>query len=138
MMTSWLMQPPYLVAVILHWPGTLVLARVALTSAYLLGGFTKLFNFPGAVTEQEQFGLRPGALWAIISIAIELGGSALIISGVLVWLGAGALGVLTLIATLLADRFWTLRGQARFVAVNTFFEHLGLVAGFVLAAILAS
>jgi uncharacterized membrane protein YphA (DoxX/SURF4 family) len=137
-MAAWLTQPPYLVAVILHWPGTLVLARIALTSAFLLGGFTKLFNFKGAIAEQETFGLRPGAFWAIVSIIIELGGSALVISGVLVWLGAGALGVLTLIATLLADRFWTLRDKARFVAVNTFFEHLGLVGGFVLAAILAS
>jgi uncharacterized membrane protein YphA (DoxX/SURF4 family) len=133
----WLTQPPYLVASILHWPGTLVLARIALTSAYILGGFTKLFNFKAAIAEQEQFGLRPGAFWAVISIIIELGGSALVISGLLVWLGAGALGVLTLIATLLADRFWTLQGQTRFVAVNTFFEHLGLIAGFVLAAILA-
>jgi uncharacterized membrane protein YphA (DoxX/SURF4 family) len=137
-MAAWLTQPPYLVALILHWPGTFLLARVALTSAYLLGGFTKFFNFKGAIAEQEQFGLRPGALWAIVSIVIELGGSALIISGVLVWLGAGALGVLTLVATLLADRFWTLQGQERFVAVNTFFEHLGLIAGFVLAATLAS
>jgi uncharacterized membrane protein YphA (DoxX/SURF4 family) len=137
-MAPWLTQPPYLVAFVLHWPGTWVLARVALTSAYLLGGFTKLFNFRSAIAEQEQFGLRPGALWAIISITIELSGSALVISGVLVWLGAGALGVLTLVATLLANRFWVLQGQARFVALNTFFEHIGLIAGFVLVAILAS
>ena len=137
-MTAWLTQPPYLIAEILHWPGTMVLARIALTSAFILGGFTKLFNFKSAIAEQEQFGLHPGVFWAILSIIIELGGSALVISGVLVWLGAGALGVLTLIATALADRFWTLQGQARFVAVNTFFEHLGLVGGFVLAAILAS
>jgi hypothetical protein len=26
------------------------------------------------------------------------------------------------------------QGQARFAAINTFFEHLGLIAGFVLAA----
>ena len=136
-MASWLTQPPFPVAPILHWHGTLVLARIVLCSAYILGGFTKLFNFKGAIAEQEAFGLRPGALWAVVSIAVELGGSALIIFGVLTWLGAGALGVLTLIATVLADRFWTLQGQARFVAMNTFFEHLGLIAGFVLAAILA-
>jgi len=129
---------PHIIAAILHWPGTLLLARVALTSAYILGGCTKLFNFRAAIAEQEQFGLRPGAFWACVSIIIELGGSALIISGILVWLAAGALGVLTLIATLLADRFWTLQGQPRFIAINTFFEHLGLVGGFVLAAILAA
>jgi len=28
-------------------------------------------------------------------------------------------------------------GQARFIALNSFFEHLGLIGGFALAAILA-
>jgi uncharacterized membrane protein YphA (DoxX/SURF4 family) len=130
-------QTPFLVAAILHWPGTWIAARIALTSAYVLGGLTKLLNFSGAIAEQEAFGLRPGKLWACISILIEFGGSALVISGYFVWVGAGALGVLTAIAMLLADRFWTLQGQARFAAANTFFEHLGLIAGLALAAILA-
>jgi uncharacterized membrane protein YphA (DoxX/SURF4 family) len=38
-------------------------------------------------------------------------------------------------ATLIALRFWELpQGQERFMAANAFFEHLGLVGGFLLVA----
>jgi uncharacterized membrane protein YphA (DoxX/SURF4 family) len=128
---------PRWVDAILDWRWTWLLARVALTGAYLLGGVTKLANFPAAVAEQEHFGLHPGWLWAALSIVVEIGGPILVISGRWVWLGAGALGALTAVATFVANDFWNLHGQARFAATNNFFEHLGLIAGFVLAALLA-
>jgi uncharacterized membrane protein YphA (DoxX/SURF4 family) len=56
-------------------------ARLALTSAYLPGGLTKLFNFSVAIAEQERFGFRPGWLWAALTTLIELGGSVLVLSG---------------------------------------------------------
>jgi uncharacterized membrane protein YphA (DoxX/SURF4 family) len=133
-----LARSPSWVEAILAWRGTALLARIALTSAYLLGGLTKLADFPAAVAEQEHFRLYPGALWAVLAIIVELGGSVLVISGRLVWFGAGALGVLTAITCLVADHFWTLEGQARAMALNGFFEHIGLVAGFVLVAMTAA
>jgi len=128
---------PRFVDATLSWRGTPVVARVALASAYLIGGVAKLADFPAAVAEQEHFGLTPGWLWASLAIAVELLGSALVISGRLVWLGAGALGVLTAVAMLTANNFWALEGAARFAAFNAFFEHLGLIGGFVLVAVLA-
>jgi uncharacterized membrane protein YphA (DoxX/SURF4 family) len=135
-MLTWLKQDPAWVSEILHWQWVLFVARLALTSAYLLGGVTKLFRFPAAVAEQERLGLRPGWLWAGLSILIELGGSALILSGYLVWLGAGVLGVLTAIAMLTADNFWAKSGEERLTQANTFLEHLGLIGGFVLIALI--
>jgi uncharacterized membrane protein YphA (DoxX/SURF4 family) len=38
---------------------------------------------------------------------------------------------------LVANDFWSMTGQDRFMALNTFFEHLGLIAGFVLVSIRA-
>jgi uncharacterized membrane protein YphA (DoxX/SURF4 family) len=67
-------------------------ARVALVSAFLIGGLTKLSDVTAAVAEQEHFGFRPGGLWATLAITVELGGSALVVLGRLVWLGAGGLG----------------------------------------------
>jgi uncharacterized membrane protein YphA (DoxX/SURF4 family) len=106
-------------------------------SAYLIGGVNKLFDFTAAVAEQEHFGLHPAWLWAVLAIVIEIGGSLLVVAGRLVWLGAGSLGVLTFVAMLVANNFWSMAGQDRFVALNTFFEHLGLIAGFVLVSIRA-
>jgi uncharacterized membrane protein YphA (DoxX/SURF4 family) len=131
-------RDPHWVDAILDWRGTWLAVRIALSSAYVLGGMTKLANFSGAVAEQEHFGLTPGWLWASLAILVELLGSALVISGRLVWLGAGALGVLTAIATLTANRFWTMDGDARFTATNAFFEHVGLIAGFVMVALIAA
>lgn len=97
----------------------------------------KLGDFQGAVTEQEHFGLRPGWLWATVAIVVELGGSALVILDRWVWFGTGGLGVLTAVAMLTANDFWTMTGRDRFMALNSFFEHLGLIAGLVLVAILS-
>ena len=58
--------------------------------------------------------------------------------GRLVWLGAGGLGVLTAIAMLTANDFWHLIGHDRFITLNAFFEHLGLIAGLVIVSIHAA
>jgi uncharacterized membrane protein YphA (DoxX/SURF4 family) len=130
-------RDPRWVDAILDWRWTWLAARIGLTGAYILGGLTKALDFPAAVAEQEHFGLHPGWLWAGVTIAVELVGPALIISGRLVWLGAGMLGVFTGLAALVANAFWRLSGEARFAATNAFFEHVGLIAGFVLAALIA-
>jgi uncharacterized membrane protein YphA (DoxX/SURF4 family) len=128
---------PRWVEAILSWPWLLPAARLGLASAYLIGGIQKLGDFPGAVAEQAHFGLQPASLWACAAVIVELGGSLLVILGRWVWLGAGGLGVLTLVAMVTADNFWAMTGHERFVAVNAFFEHLGLIGGFVLVALLA-
>ena len=113
-------------------------ARLALCGAYMLGGVIKLTDWPGAVAEQTHFGMTPPALWAAITIAVELVGPLLILTGRFVWLGAGMLGVFTALAALTANAFWTMPpGPERFAATNGFFEHIGLVGGFVLVAMLA-
>lgn len=128
---------PRFVTAILAWPGTAFLARLALAGPYILGGIVKLTDWQGAVAEQAHFGMQPAALFAALTIAVELIGPGLILSGRLVWLGAGMLGVFTLFAAIVANAFWTMEGQDRFMATNAFFEHLGLVGGFVLIAILS-
>lgn len=83
--------------------------------------------------EMAHFGLSPAAPFAVLVILLELGASAMIRSGGLRWLGALGLAGFTLLATGIALRFWELpAGQERFMAANSFFEHLGLVGGFLL------
>lgn len=111
------------------------IAYLALCAAYLQGGLVKLTDFPGAVAEMTHFGLSPAPVLAAAVIVLELGASVMILTGRMRWLGALALAGFTLLATGLALRFWELPiGQARFMAANAFFEHLGLVGGFLLVA----
>jgi uncharacterized membrane protein YphA (DoxX/SURF4 family) len=82
----------------------------------------------------KHFGLAPAAPLAAAVIALELGASALILSGFYRWLGAIALASFTLFATFLALHFWQMPQPERFMTENAFFEHLGLVGGFLLVA----
>jgi uncharacterized membrane protein YphA (DoxX/SURF4 family) len=131
------MRTPRWIATLLAQAWLRLLVRTALVSAYVIGGFAKLANFHHAVLEQEQFGLHPGWLWAVLSIVVELGGSACVIANRMVWLGAGGLGTLTAVAMYVADDFWKLTGHAHFTTLNVFFEHLGLIAGLVVVTCLA-
>ena len=131
------MTPPF-VSTILGWRWTGFVARLALVGAYLLGGIVKASDWTAAVAEQAHFGMHPPALWGALTIAVEIVGPLLILSGRFVWLGAGMLGVFTLFAAFTANAFWAMpAGQDRFMATNAFFEHLGLIGGFVLAALVA-
>jgi uncharacterized membrane protein YphA (DoxX/SURF4 family) len=128
---------PKWVATVLSWSWLAATARIALVSAFLIGGVQKALDFSGAVAEQAHFGLQPAWLWASAAIVVELSGSLLVILGRWVWLGAGGLGVLTAVAMLTANDFWTKAGHDRFLAVNAFFEHLGLIAGLVLVSMIS-
>ena len=111
------------------------IALLLLCAAYLQGGLQKAFDFPGAMAEMNHFGLSPAAPLPVGGIVLELGAAALILTGRLRWLGALALGGFTLMATFVALRFWEMpAGHERFMAANSFFEHLGLVGGFLLVA----
>lgn len=111
------------------------LALLALCAAYLQGGWNKLGDFSGAIAEMQHFGLAPAAPLAALVIALELGAALMIVSGFGRWLAALALAAFTLAASLVANRYWTLAaGHERFMMANAFYEHLGLVGGFLLVA----
>jgi uncharacterized membrane protein YphA (DoxX/SURF4 family) len=120
---SWIATPT------VHW-----IALLGLCAAYLQGGFDKVTNFTGAVAEMQHFGLAPAAPLATATILTELAGSGLILAGIYRWLGALWLAGFTLIATFVANRFWELPMPDRLMVENSFFEHLGLVGGFLLVA----
>ncbi|SMG60498.1 DoxX family protein [Paraburkholderia susongensis] len=113
------------------------LVRLALVSAYLIGGVDKALHFDSAISEQAHFGLHPPAFWAALAIVVEIGGSLCVVVRRFTWIGVGGLGMLTAVAMLVANDFWNQTGTARFMALNSFFEHLGLIAALVLVTMLA-
>jgi len=127
---------PAWVRALLSQRWVLPVARLILVSAYLIAGVYKLLDFDAAAAEQAHFGLHPGPVWAAMAIVVEIGGPLCVLSRRFTWLGAGGLGVLTLVAMLVAADFWNMTGTARFMALNAFFEHLGLIGGLVLVTVL--
>lgn len=130
------MKTPGPIATLLKAPAFSILARVLLTLPYWWSGLSKIADLPAALGEAAHFGLTPA--WPVVAatVAIQLGGSVLLIVGRGGWLAAGALGVFTALATLIAHPFWTVADpMERFHALNTFLEHIGLIGGFMLAAV---
>ena len=115
-------------------PAIRFIALLGLCAAYLQGGLVKLVDVAGAVAEAQHFGLPFAPAIAGATIATELVGSALVLSGVYRWLGALGLAGFTLMATFVANRFWEIPQPERFMVENAFFEHLGLVGAFLLVA----
>jgi len=109
-------------------------ALLGLCAAYIQGGLDKLFGFNAAIAEAQHFGLPFATAAACATIVTELAGSALILTGFYRWIGALWLAGFTLIATFVANRFWELQLPERFMVENAFFEHLGLIGGFLLVA----
>lgn len=113
-------------------------ARVVLTFPFWGSGLDKLINFSGGVAEMRQFGLEPAMLFNIAVFTTQLVGSALIVSGRHVWLGAGALGTFTALTIPLVHHFWTMQGAEALHAFHTAGEHVGMIGGLITVSVLAA
>lgn len=126
------------IAAIVDAPGVSVTGRILLTSPFWVSGLLKVLDFSSAQSEAAHFGLRPAALVAVIVIVLQIGGALAVILNRWTWLGAGALGVFTVLANFVGHAFWTLPDPvARFHDMNAFMANLGLVGGLVLACVIA-
>ncbi|QIQ20734.1 DoxX family protein [Zophobihabitans entericus] len=114
------------------------LAQVLMTMPFWQSGFTKLFNFDDAVAEMVGDGLTPGAFFAGITIFTQLAATALILFGRrLAWLGAGALGVFTILTIFLVHHFWSYTGAEYEIHLEVFYSHLNIIGGLILSAMAA-
>lgn len=107
-----------------------------LTLLFWSAGIFGLFNFSAVVAEVSAIGL-PYARWtAAATIALQLGGSLLVISNYaqLGWLGAVALAIFTLLTIPFGHAFWTFDGPRQTAELHIALEHLSLAGGLLLAA----
>ena len=127
---------PGWVAAILSSRIVTVFARVLLTFPFWGSGLSKLLDFNAAQAEMAHFNLNPPIAFAIAVTATQLIGSALIILGRHVWLGAGALAIFTLLTIPIAHAFWTIVEPQRTPEMYVAVEHLAVVGGLILVSIL--
>lgn len=116
------MATPRPITALLIWLG---LARLAI-------------DFDAAIGEARHFGIEPASLTAAAIIAVQLGGSILVVGGRWAWLGAGALSIFTALTTFIAHPFWNVADpMAHFQQRNIFLEHVGRIGGLMFAAVVA-
>jgi uncharacterized membrane protein YphA (DoxX/SURF4 family) len=108
------------------------IALLALCAAYLQGGLDKATDFTAPEAELTRRGLTPAGSFTALTIAVELGGSFLVLSGLYRWFGTLALAGFTLFANTLANPFRPVSGTERLALEDAFFEHIGLADSFLL------
>ncbi|NGN44059.1 DoxX family protein [Mesorhizobium sp. CGMCC 1.15528] len=128
---------PRIIATILDSGIFIVLARVLLTLVFWSSGLAKLFDFSTNAAIMESFGLHPGWLVNTITMILQLGASLAIILNRGVWLAAGALAVFTILTIPIAHPFWAKEGEEAFRDLTVALEHVSLIGGLALAAVLS-
>ncbi len=109
------------------------------TSVFWWSGLVKTLNWADTLGEMAHFGMKPPALFAAATIALQLGGSALILlGGRWAWIGASALALFTLSTIPLAHDFWNMSGHEAFLEKIISQEHLSVIGGLLAAAIAAN
>lgn len=114
-----------------------VIARFVLTSFFWTSAIFGIFGFTMMVKEIEGNHLPAPCLLAVMIIVTELVGSALLVSNYLSlgWLGAGALGVFTILSIPLGHAFWKYDQPKRMAEFQIAMEHLGVTGGLMCAAV---
>jgi transmembrane protein len=110
------------------------IARILLTYMFWASGIAKLVDFQAAVGEMTHFGLNPPAAFAIATIVVQLVGSVLVILNRWTWLGAGALGVFTLLTIPIAHNFWTMEEPFKTIEFYVVMEHISIVGALMVVA----
>lgn len=116
------------VAAVLEAPATAVVTRILLTFVFWGSGLGLAANFGESVEIFASLGFAQPALVVIATVATQLIGSALVISGRYVWLGAGALGVFTFLTILLVHNFWAMPdGPQKVNSFHTATERVSII-----------
>ena len=129
---------PSFIAGVLRSGWLYFVGMVVVTSAFWQSGFTKIVDFAGAQGEMAHFNLNPPVFFAIGTILIQLGGSALMIFGKrLAWIGAGALALFTAATIPIAHAFWKFEGQEAFTERMFTNANLTIIGGLILGFVVA-
>ncbi len=128
---------PNAIAIILDSRAFDILARLLLTLVFWSSGLAKLIDFDTNAAVMESFGLRPG--WAVntATLILQIGASLLIIVNRWVWLATGALAVFTILTIPVVHPFWTKTGEEAFRDMTVALEHISLIGGLAVYAILS-
>lgn len=127
------------IATVLSAPATLILARLAVTSFFWISAGISLLNFKRMVQGVAKMGLPLPILSASAVIACQIIGSAWLIFDLfgMGWIGSTILIAFTLMTIPFGHPFWKYNDEKRSEELNITLEHITVVGGLVLAAILS-
>ncbi len=127
---------PRWVATVLEAPITSLIGRIALTFVFWATGIVHTVRWGPTVDGMERLGLNPPEVVNLATIVVFFVGSALVIWGPWAWIGAGMLAVFLALTIPIAHPFWTMDPPQRFARMNIVLEHVSVIGGLILAAVL--
>lgn len=113
----------------------LLAARVLLMILFVLFGWQKLAGFSGTVAYMASTGSPSPELSAVIAVAVELVGGALIAIGFYTRPLALLFAAYTLATALIGHRYWQLQGMDQYVAMINFYKNISIIGGLLLLAV---
>lgn len=112
----------------------IVTGRVVLASLFMLGGLNKILNYDDTLAMMRGAGLEPAALLLPPTIALELGGGALVAFGRRFAVPAAlALAGFTIATNLFFHRFWA-GGPDATLQLSLFFKNISIAGGLLFVA----
>ncbi len=115
------------------------LGSLLLGSLFVLGGINKVISYNETLARMQQVGLSPSELLLPATIALELVGGLIVVSGYrrgLIW-AAPSLAVFTLATNVFFHRFWDFDGVVRQLELSLFFKNISISGGLILLVALA-
>ena len=110
----------------------LLVSRLMLVLLYAVFGWSKLFDYAGAVGYMTHVGAPLPGVAAVVSIVAECGGALAIALGVLTRPIALLMALYTLGTALIGHAFWAEEGAARYGDAINFYKNISITAGFLL------
>jgi putative oxidoreductase len=106
-----------------------LIGRILIALIFVQAGISQLGAIAATSTNMASHGIPyPNDLvWGVV--ALEIGGGAMLIVGLLARLVALALFFYTLTLAVLFHAYWTLTGAAAHAQHNDFFQHLAMMGG---------
>jgi putative oxidoreductase len=104
-------------------------ARILLMTLFLISGWDKLTDYPGAVTYMVQVGAMVPPVAAIIAIVMELFVPVVVLLGVLTRPLAILLALYTLSTAMIGHHYWSMTGTARLDNMIHFYKNISIVGG---------
>lgn len=108
----------------------LLAARLLIGAIFVQSGFGKLMNLGGFADSLAGQGLPMPMLLAAVGSVVECFGGLAVVLGVWTRLASAAVVVFTIMATLIAHRYWTYPPEAQGMQRIQFMKNLAIIGGF--------
>ncbi|WP_448204001.1 DoxX family protein [Azospirillum sp. sgz302134] len=108
----------------------LLVARLLIGAIFVQSGFGKLMNLGGFAGSLASQGLPAPTLLAALGGAVEFFGGLAVVLGLWTRLAAAAVIVFTIMATLIAHRYWELPPEAQPMQRIQFMKNVAIIGGF--------